>query len=135
MRDNNGRRIYIEQPGRPRLYQFDDMPGYEVVGVITLAGRSGALLRKYSNGVYSMANSGILRPLDQRLVKMALGIASNAGAPPRMEGGARHNVYLDAESIDIAQALGDGNISRGIRLALRARADADRDEPPGRAVA
>ncbi|VEB42790.1 Uncharacterised protein [Chromobacterium violaceum] len=89
-------------------------------------------MRKYSNGVYSMANSGILRPLDQRRVKMALGIGSNAGAPPKMQGGARHNVYLDAESIDIALELGDGNISRGIRLALRIRADADCVELPSR---
>ena len=120
MRDNHGHRIHIEQPGRPRLYQLDELPGYEVVGVITLAGRSGALVRKYSNGVYSMVNSSMLRPLDQRQVKKALGIGSNAGAPLKMQGGARRNVYLDAQSIDIALALGDGNISRGIRLALQA---------------
>lgn len=52
-----------------------------------------------------------------------------------MQGGARHNVYLDAESIDIALELGDGNISRGIRLALRIRADADCVELPKPAAA
>ncbi|UTH73644.1 hypothetical protein [Chromobacterium sp. IIBBL 290-4] len=123
MRDDKGHRIQIEQPGRPRLYQLDDLPGYEIVGVITLAGRSGALARKYSNGVFSMVNSGTMRPLDQRLVKRALGIGGNAGAPAQMQGGGRHNVYLDAESIAIAQALGDGNISRGIRLALKSRTE------------
>ncbi|MEO2219607.1 hypothetical protein ABGV49_21350 [Chromobacterium vaccinii] len=135
MHKDSSHRLRIEQPGRPRLYQFDDLNGYEVVGVITLAGRSGALVRKYSNGIYSMANSGILRPLDQRRVKMALGIGTNAGAPPKMQGGARHNVYLDAESIDIAMELGGGNISKGIRLALRVRADADCDELPKPAAA
>ncbi|AXE33150.1 hypothetical protein [Chromobacterium phragmitis] len=126
MRDDRGHRIHIEQPGRPRLYQLDDLPGYEVVGVITVAGRSGALVRKRSTGVYSMVNSGMLRQLDQRRVKMELGLASNAGAPQKMQGGARHNVYLDAASIAAALALGDGNISRGIRLALKANAELER---------
>jgi len=36
-----------------------------------------------------------------------------------MEGGRKVNVYLDAESVDKAKALGGGNISEGIRLALK----------------
>lgn len=128
MRDDKVHRIHIEQPGRPRLYQFDDLPGYEMAGVITLSGRSGALVKKIRSGVYYMANSGMLRPVDQRQVKMALGLSSGAGAPARMQGGARHNVYLDAESIDIALALGDGNISKGIRHALKVSVAADCSE-------
>ncbi|MFA9949168.1 hypothetical protein [Dentiradicibacter hellwigii] len=37
---------------------------------------------------------------------------------PTIIGGRRVNVYLDDESLDVALALGDGNISAGIRVAL-----------------
>lgn len=40
------------------------------------------------------------------------------GRPAEMEGGKRVNVYLDAESLAIASAIGDGNVSEGIRIAL-----------------
>jgi hypothetical protein len=40
------------------------------------------------------------------------------GRPTELEGGARHNVYLDAVSIARARKLGKGNISEGIRIAL-----------------
>jgi hypothetical protein len=40
------------------------------------------------------------------------------GRPTALEGGARHNVYLDAVSIARARKLGKGNISEGIRIAL-----------------
>ena len=38
---------------------------------------------------------------------------------PTIIGGRRVNVYLDDESLDVALALGDGNISAGVRLALK----------------
>jgi hypothetical protein len=40
------------------------------------------------------------------------------GRPTELEGGARHNVYLDSASIVRARKLGKGNISEGIRIAL-----------------
>lgn len=40
------------------------------------------------------------------------------GRPAEMSGGKRVNVYLDAESITIAERLGRGNVSEGIRRAL-----------------
>ncbi len=39
------------------------------------------------------------------------------GRPTEREGGARHNVYLNAVSITRARKLGKGNISAGIRIA------------------
>lgn len=42
------------------------------------------------------------------------------GRPAEMEGGKRVNVYLDAESLAIAARMGNGNVSEGIRKALRA---------------
>ena len=44
--------------------------------------------------------------------------SGKVGRPTELEGGARHNVYLDAVSIARARKLGKGNISEGIRIAL-----------------
>lgn len=41
-----------------------------------------------------------------------------AGRPPELTGGVRVNVYLDAESLEVARRLGNGNASAGIRAAL-----------------
>lgn len=43
----------------------------------------------------------------------------SAGRPAEMEGGKRVNVYLDSESLAIASKLGNGNVSDGIRKALK----------------
>lgn len=40
------------------------------------------------------------------------------GRPAVMSGGKRVNVYLDADSLDRAAKLGDGNVSEGIRRSL-----------------
>ncbi len=42
----------------------------------------------------------------------------SVGRPAEMDGGKRVNVYLDAASLAAAAALGDGNVSEGIRIAL-----------------
>lgn len=41
------------------------------------------------------------------------------GRPSEMESGRKVNTYLDAESIAIATRLGNGNVSEGIRKALK----------------
>ena len=51
-----------------------------------------------------------------------LPIYCDAGRPAELEGGKRVNVYLDAESLSIADEIGDGNVSNGIRKALLASA-------------
>lgn len=43
---------------------------------------------------------------------------TKAGRPSAMESGKRINVYLDIDSLNIAEKLGDGNVSAGIRRAL-----------------
>lgn len=45
------------------------------------------------------------------------------GRPPEMAGGKAVKVYLDAESVAIATRLGNGNVSEGIRLALKKSAE------------
>jgi hypothetical protein len=40
------------------------------------------------------------------------------GRPPSLIDGAYHKIYIDAESWALAQSLGDGNASEGLRVAL-----------------
>ena len=52
-----------------------------------------------------------------------LPIYPEAGRPAELEGGKRVQVYLDAESLAIAAKLGNGNVSDGIRKALKQAAE------------
>ena len=49
--------------------------------------------------------------------------AAGPGRPSEMSGGKKVNTYLDAESISIAARLGNGNVSEGIRKALKQAAE------------
>lgn len=59
-----------------------------------------------------------LTVIRKKLIAAALGIH---GRPPEMVEGRRLNVYLDAKSLETAARLGDGNVSEGIRIALKDR--------------
>lgn len=48
------------------------------------------------------------------------------GRPPTLKDGKAVQVYLDASSLAIADKLGDGNVSQGIRVALRAASESAR---------
>lgn len=67
-------RIAIERPGNPGLYLLPaGMPAnWEVIGTITDAEGTGALVRNTRTGVYCRANAGALRSLPQRKVEAAL---------------------------------------------------------------
>lgn len=45
------------------------------------------------------------------------------GRPNELSAGRRVNAYLDADSIEIASKLGSGNVSDGIRTALKRAAE------------
>ena len=72
-------------------------------------------MRINATGLYVQINAGAIRSLDGRKVAAALG---TTGRPAEMDGGKRRNVYLDDESAAIAEKLGNGNISDGIRIAM-----------------
>ena len=65
---------------------------------------------------YVQVNASVIRSLDGRKIAAALG---TAGRPSEMSGGKKVNTYLDAESIAIATRIGNGNVSEGIRKALK----------------
>lgn len=113
----NRAKIIIDPAGKAGLYQVAPMPGWEVLGTVKVGDDGGALVRNTSTGIYSMANAGAIRSLDQRKVRAALGV-DDRGRPSEMEGGKRRNVYIDEASWAMAVKAGDGNASEGIRRAL-----------------
>lgn len=69
-------RITIDMPGRPSLYQLAPLPDWDVLGTVTDAAGTGALVRNRHTGVYCRANAGTLRSLPQAKVKAALDAGS-----------------------------------------------------------
>ena len=113
----NRGRLAADTNGNWRLYT-DTIPANSTpLGTVTRGETdTGALVRIETTGAYVQVNAGAIRSLDGRKVAAALG---TAGRPSEMAGGKRVNTYLDAESIAIATRLGNGNVSAGIRKALK----------------
>lgn len=111
-------KITVDTAGNWRLYT-NTLPTNSIpMGTVTRDDfDTGALVRVEATGAYVQVNAGAIRNLDGRKVAAALG---TAGRPSEMDGGKRINVYLDAQSVELASRLGGGNISEGIRRALKA---------------
>lgn len=116
MTHTNRGRLTVDIDGKWRLYTNTIPSGAEALGTVTQGeGDTGALV-KLPSGLYVQINAGTMRNLDGRKVASALG---TAGRPSEMSGGKKVNTYLDAESIAIATRIGNGNVSEGIRKALK----------------
>ena len=114
--DNRGR-LTVNKNGNWRLYTNTLPVNSTPLGTVTRdESDTGALVRIEATGAYVQVNASFIRPLDGRKVAAALG---TAGRPAEMSGGKKVNTYLDAESIAIASKLGNGNVSDGIRKALK----------------
>lgn len=65
-------RVTVEISGKPALYNPTALPGWDVVGTVTDAMGTGALVRNQDTGVYCRANAGSLRSLPQKKILAAL---------------------------------------------------------------
>jgi hypothetical protein len=120
--DNRGR-LTINPDGNWRHYTNSMPAGCTPFGTVTRDGcETGALVRTEA-GIYSMLNERVYRSLDQRKVIAALGLTQSVGRPKIMEDARRRNISIDDASWEIAQRLGDGNASEGIRKALAMASD------------
>lgn len=114
-------KVTVDTAGNWKLYTNTLPANSTPLGTVTRDDfDTGALVRIDATGVYVQVNAGAIRSLDGRTIAAALG---TAGRPSEMEGGKRVNVYLDAESLAIASKLGNGNVSEGIRKALKQAAE------------
>ena len=64
-----------------------------------------------------LASAGTEAVALQRFNKIAQ--QKRTGREPEMAGGKKVNTYLDVESVETAKRLGNGNLSEGIRKALK----------------
>lgn len=117
MTHQNRGRLTINPNGNWRIYTNPN-GNFTMLGTVTREDTDTGALALAATGIYVQINAGAIRNLDQRKIKAALGISNNAGAPKQMESGKRRNVYIDDVSWALAQKLGNGNASEGIRLAL-----------------
>lgn len=110
-------KITVDANGNWRLYTNTIPANSTPLGTVTRDDTdTGALVRIDTTGLYVQVNAGATRSLDGRKVAAALG---TAGRPAEMDKGRRVNTYLDADSLAIAAKLGSGNVSEGIRIALK----------------
>jgi len=93
--------VTVDRGGNARIYQYQALPGWEVLGTVSTAGGTGALVRNLRTRVYCQANAGCLRSLPQRKVLAALdckaGVVCNertlgASLGEAQEGGARQTI-------------------------------------------
>lgn len=115
MSQANRDRLVVNTAGQWQIYTSTVPSGATPLGTVTCGHETGALLR-LASGAYVQINGEVVRNLDGRKVAAALGLS---GRPPIIRG-RRIDVYLDAESIAIAKRIGQGNVSSGIRKALKA---------------
>lgn len=115
MTHNNRGRITVALDGNWRLYTNTIPAGATPLGTVARDGCDTGALVRIRTGAYAQVNAGVVRSLDGRKVAAVLG---TAGRPAKMSGGKRVNVYLDAASLAIAEQIGNGNVSEGIRKAL-----------------
>lgn len=109
-----------------RFYADEDWTTYSIVpdsatvrGVLYRDGYPPGVLVRYEGmrkKPYAVFNNGKERVIDGRRVAPLLGrTAPNA---KKLEGGKAITIYLDAQTRVIAERLGGGNISEGVRKAL-----------------
>lgn len=107
-------------PGRWEDH-LDALPkGSDFLGIVTTRqGRTGVLVKLWISGRYAMYTREGGRILDGRDVSAAMG---TNGRPKLSEDSAAHSIRLTGSDAMIAERIGKGNLSEGVRLALRAAA-------------
>lgn len=116
MTHSNRGRLTVDLNGNWRLYTNTPPANSTPLGTVTRDEcDTGALVRIEATGAYVQVNANAIRSLDGRKVAAALG---TAGRPAEMTGGKRTNIYLDGDGRSVAEKLGNGNVSEGIRIAL-----------------
>lgn len=128
MTHNNRGRLTVSLGGNWRLYTNTLPANSRALGTVTREGYdTGALVLIEAPGLYVQVNAEAIRNLPQSKVMAALAeVRTGQGGPGRGQGlkaadGAtglkRTNITIDAESASILRALGDGDLSLGIRRA------------------
>jgi hypothetical protein len=107
------------------------MPKYAVIIAVTGSAAPGKVLSTHRSARTAEANRPVLPDAyvargkpggeweTQDEVRERLATRAPRGAKRRLTGGARHNVYLDDATLVGALAMGGGELSAGLRLAVK----------------
>lgn len=128
MTHNQRGRLTVDLGGNWRWYANIIPAGGKCLGTVTTAGGETGALIFTASGIYARLNAGAVVSLPQGKVQAAVEAAraGSHGGPGRGQGikaadGAtglkRRNISIDDASADILRALGDGDLSLGIRRA------------------
>ncbi len=119
--------ITINLTGDWRLYTSDLPASGRPIGTITYKDDVGALVLVENSQNYIQVNNGVARSLPQQKVRAILSeIRVGQGGPGRGQGRkideeigrmVRVNISIDEGTQAILKKLGDGQLSKGIRLA------------------
>ena len=95
-----------------------ELPRYsQAIGTVTWEdGASAALIRFNATGGYAAIKEKNILPLSRIAVEKQF---MPVGRPKYLNNGRKIQVYLDEESLLFATKLGSGNISAGVRAALK----------------
>jgi|JI10StandDraft_1071094.scaffolds.fasta_scaffold152641_5 hypothetical protein len=85
----------------------------KAMGTITLDGDTGALVKMKAGSYYLVQGPFKSRKIPAWRIRAIVG-----GSPTKVADGKRVCVYLDADTIDKAYAIGRHNVSEGIRKAV-----------------
>ncbi|WP_448165950.1 hypothetical protein [Burkholderia cepacia] len=111
--------IVVDPQGDWRALHSSLPVNWTVLGTAQLVdgGIQGVLCQSETTGEYFLlkADNTLVR-LDGRVVAAHLG---KSGRKATLHGGRDAKVYLDVFSLAIAEQLGDGNVSKGVRRALK----------------
>lgn len=98
------------------------MPSCQWLGTVTDSGQTGTLMLT-AEGRYCIVQRGEARALDADAVAIALAeaMSRSPGRPVSAEGRmSMYSVNLSTSDVERARKLGEGNLSAGLREALRA---------------
>jgi len=110
--------VTVDLQGNWKVYAETLPPLAEGIGTVTVDGTPGALIRIEvgKRTVYAQLVGGKVTELDGRTIAGEMKRGKPLAKPKRINA---VKIGLDAESLEIATRLGNGNVSEGVRVALK----------------
>lgn len=111
------RKFTVDKNGAWEKFAINIPINSQAIGTVTWEdGASAALIRFNKTGGYAAIKEKNILPLSRIAVEKQF---MPVGRPKYLNNGRKIQVYLDEESLTFATKLGMGNISAGVRAALK----------------
>ena len=88
--------------------------------------------RMVQSGLYTRLQIADTLGVDPKTLRnhmvVTTGEVATPGRPPKLTSGSPFTVYLDTETVNAARAIGDGNLSNGLRTAVKIASDTSKQK-------